>query len=526
MNQNQQQHEVRKAVWRLAGGGVALGLALFSLSVVADDDHGERHRRPSPSLSAPVPKAHCGARDHTEGGLQGQTTPLERSSGDSRKAYNCNVELVGQFQGEGNYSQDGPAYYRNCAYIATDNVNAQQVHQGVVVVDVSDPKHPKPTAYLNDTAAMLTPHETLRAHAGRGILVAAQYNGPGFAVYDISKDCRHPVLKANINLPGSIGHMGNLTPDGLTYYLGQNFEGVGSPVYIVDLTDPANPKQLPSWVYQGNGRPHGEWFSPDGTRMYAGQAGQYGNVGNTAFGTGPDGLVIEDVSDYQLRRSNPQIRIISTLFWDDQGTVEEQRPITQNGRRYVVSSDESGGAGGVGGLAAACARGAAAWGYPNIIDITDEKNPVIVAKIRLEVNMPANCSKMLNDPPDVGEASAPAYNNERCEPDRIDNPRMLACAFQYGGLRIIDVSDLLHPKEIAYYKPGGVGAQVLPGSLLWNANSPAPVRTVDRLAGYAHWVGHGKNREIWTVSSDNGLQILRFSDAFQRANKDLFDDDD
>jgi len=54
----------------------------------------------------PVPKAKCGRMDRAETGLQGQTTPRERSSGDSERGYNCNLELVGQFQGEGAFSQD------------------------------------------------------------------------------------------------------------------------------------------------------------------------------------------------------------------------------------------------------------------------------------------------------------------------------------------------------------------------------------------------------------------------------------
>jgi hypothetical protein len=51
--------------------------------------------------TGPVPKADCGPWDWTESGLQGQTTPWERESGDSEGGYNCNLELVGQFQGEG-----------------------------------------------------------------------------------------------------------------------------------------------------------------------------------------------------------------------------------------------------------------------------------------------------------------------------------------------------------------------------------------------------------------------------------------
>src|ERR1700759_3259904 len=49
----------------------------------------------------PVPKAVCGSRDRVETGLQGQTTIAERMTGQSEKSYNCNLELVGQFRGEG-----------------------------------------------------------------------------------------------------------------------------------------------------------------------------------------------------------------------------------------------------------------------------------------------------------------------------------------------------------------------------------------------------------------------------------------
>ncbi|HTI63980.1 MAG TPA: hypothetical protein VL524_10715, partial [Gemmatimonadaceae bacterium] len=255
---------------------------------------------------------------------------------------------------------------------------------------------------------------------------------------------------------------------------------------------------------------------------------------------GPDGLVIEDVSDYQFRRPNPQIRIISKLFWDDQGVAEPMYPFSSKGRQYVVSSDEVGGNGGVGGAPAACARGASPHGYPNIIDITDESNPKIVAKIRLEVNDSANCAALLNDPPEVG-GGIPAYNEERCITDRPNNPSMLACAFQFAGLRVFDIRDLSHPKEIAYWKPGGVGTAFLPGSLLWNPNAN---RTMDRVAGYPRFFirnpGHGKANgvgngigegngngaqlELWLVGADNGFQIVRFEDQFRSAHKDLFDE--
>src|SRR5215472_15133679 len=78
----------------------------------------------------PVPKAHCGPGDHTESGLQGQTTVKERFTRDSQHAYTCNLQLVGQHTGQGAYSQDGPAYAGNCAYYGTDNDTALQKHHG------------------------------------------------------------------------------------------------------------------------------------------------------------------------------------------------------------------------------------------------------------------------------------------------------------------------------------------------------------------------------------------------------------
>ena len=68
---------------------------------------------------------------------------------------------------------------------------------------------------------------------------APKNNGPNFAVYDISADCRHPVLKSSIDLPGSEGHMGNFAPDGRTYYVGQSLEA--SAASCTSWTSPTRP---------------------------------------------------------------------------------------------------------------------------------------------------------------------------------------------------------------------------------------------------------------------------------------------
>ena len=461
-----------------------------------------------------VPKANCGRWDWTESGLQGQTTSWERESGDSEGGYNCNLELVGQFRGEGAFSQNGPAYFDHCAYMSTEN-NPSQQHPGVVVIDVSDPTNPRPTAYLNDTPAGLNPHENIKVNQARGLLGLAQSNGPNFAVYDLNADCEHPTLASSITVPNSSGHMGGWAEDGKTYYIGQSFRGVGGIMPIIDVSDPYNAKWLLNWTFTGDGRPHDLSTNEDGTRMYSGQPGNFG-VAPTNSSFGPDGLVILDMSDIQFRRPNPQIRIVSRLFWNDQGQAEQMLPFFSRGRSYLISTDESGGQAGVGGLAAACARGASPYGYSNIIDITDETNPRIVSKIMLEVHDPKNCSRFLTELPEVNGGLLD-YSTERCAVDRPNNPTLAACGSRGTGTRVYDIRDPLHPAEIAYWKGPAPRRAFLPGSGSW---SPTVDRTVEKQAGLARFVkaraadGKGHELNLWIVGDAGGFQVLRFSDEF------------
>src|SRR5262250_3765821 len=135
------------AVSTAAVPGLLLSAAIASAQAISSD-----------GFPASVPKAICGPTDHTESGLQGETTVQERFSGDSETAYNCNLELVGEEpQGtyQGAYSQDGPGYYDVCAYYGNDR---PATGQGIKVIDVSDPQHPVVSAHLTDTPAAQDPH--------------------------------------------------------------------------------------------------------------------------------------------------------------------------------------------------------------------------------------------------------------------------------------------------------------------------------------------------------------------------------
>src|SRR5499427_8256481 len=234
------------------------------------------------------------------------------------------------------------------------------------------------------------------------------------------------------------------------------------------------------------------------------------------------------------------------------------------GHPYIVSTDEAGGAGGMDGWAGACARGASAFGYPQIIDVGDETNPKIISKLRLEVSDPANCAALLAETPPDFPGTAPGtnlpaisgttnYSEEACVPDNPNDAKMLACGFQNAQLRVFDVSDPTHPKEIAYWKSGAVRTRVLPASGSWATGVD---RTVDKIAHWVRWVvvpkgngngqgngnGNGNNGkgngngngvgggpgnsadiQIWTVSDGHGFQVLQFTKSFTAQHKDLFE---
>src|SRR5207253_7913360 len=130
-----------------------------------------------PALAvASVPVAHCRQGDKAESGLQGQTTQAEIASGAVTKGFNCNTDMVGQYQGEGASWQ--LTAWKNCAYFDQRLATADLQNPGTVAVDVSDPAHPKATAWLNDNA-MLDPWESLKVNPQRQLLAAAQRPSTG-----------------------------------------------------------------------------------------------------------------------------------------------------------------------------------------------------------------------------------------------------------------------------------------------------------------------------------------------------------
>jgi len=472
--------------------------------------------------------ASCGSGDRPEAALQGQVPAAQREAGFA--GTNCNLDLVGQYQGEGgdwSTATFHDSHGHVCAYHATlapytgTLGNTGQLRDrkrpGVPVIDITDPAHPVYITSLT-TKGMLDPWEGLRVHAGRQLLVAASADnavgGPEIDVYDLSGDCRHPQLlasmaqefktgDANSPIKPLSGHEGNLSPDGLTYYVGDT---TNAKYHAIDLTIPSRPQLIATFDMKKDSpiakQGHGLSVSPDGNRLY-GVA-----LSVAAAGAEPtNGFLVLDTSEVQSRKPNAEIKLISATAFRDGSAAQHTIETKIGGKPYLVMVDE-GGSGGYDAstVPVACKAGLALFPMARIYDIADEKNPKLVSKLGLETHDPKNCDSIL---PDIAGLSSFTYGSHYCSVDSRENATAMACSYFNSGIRVFDIRNPAHPKEIAYFNPPGV-KESMPGSA---HNGPGRWKS-----GGPDWctsrLDFDKERGLLTtMCQDNGLLVMKFKNG-------------
>jgi hypothetical protein len=466
-------------VKRLVGIGVGIALAVATLGA------GEAH------AASP---AKCGPNDRPETGLQGQVPIADRESGRAVKGYTCNLTEVGFMKSSSFANFDT---YKNCAYYS-DTIGATNAEGGTVVVDVSDPRHPVQTAYLTQRAAA-NAGESLRVNTRRKLLVADRYYlAPGVSnyddpdanrsldVYDLSEDCRKPQLLADVVMPAALGHEGCFQPDGMVYYMAST-----DTITPIDLSDPRHPKQLSEPQNLGI---HGCSTSEDGKRAYLADIG----VGQ---------MTVADTSEVQARKPNAQIKPIGELPTPQNTGQQSTIPLFYNGHPYLLDWSEYAA---LGKPCSARPDRETNFGYPQLVDIADERHPKVVSKIFNEVTLPENCAAVSAD-----SASFPSngltkgdvfglvgsrvflYDSHYCSVDRTHDPTIAACASFGSGIRVYDIRNPGAPREMAYFNPGMTDA---PAGAIANATVARPVIRTDL-------------RQIWFADIAKGFYTVQFRDG-------------
>jgi hypothetical protein len=502
-----------------------IAVSCIALSSMGGADSVVDKRRPSIAddelFFAPVPKAVCGPGDKPETALQGQVTKEMREAG--FQGFSCNLQLLAQIKGEGSNWQsaewrEGRGKKRKvCAYHGTASPNLSgpgRANLGVRAIDISDPTKPYTTAYLQ-TTSMLDPWESLKINERRQLLGAVNgADGNGVAaidIYDVSGDCRYPQLLSSVPLgtvdgggivlPGLTGHEGSWAPDGLTYY------GRGNRnYYAVDTINTLAPKLINVWNPPEGSSGHGMSISDDGTRGYFIASAQVGGAALTDPNVpAANGLLIYDLTEVQQRRPDAKVKLISQLMWKDGAVGQHTIPIRINKKPYLIHVDEagSGGFASAAQFATACAAGLPPFPMVRIIDISDETNPKIIAKVMLETHDPANCDKVA---PDVAGLLSFTYGSHYCSVDNKKRTTTLACGYFNSGIRVFDIRDPVRPREIAYYNPASTSLP--PGSNHSRAGG--------WVAGGPDWCASSIHLDaelgtLWTTCQDNGLLSLKFT---------------
>jgi hypothetical protein len=400
-----------------------------------------------------VPHAQCGPGSLAELGLQGRVSAQDVADGRAAKGYTCNTQAVGHFGTTGGYrvyryvdhAGHVCAFYDSTLLFPTNALTGSTHRTGVFVLDMSNPAHPVQTDAL-ETPAMQSPHESLSLNVPRGLLAADLGNPftyPGTVdVYSVAQDCRHPALQSSLPV-GVLGHEGTFSPDGRTFWVSS---AGGGTLAAVDVSNPAAP--VPLWTRYGI-YVHGLNVSDDGNTLYFAALGYNGNNA---------GLTVLDVTQVQRRIPNPQVRTVANLTWDTVSIPQVPIPVTINHHPFLVEIDEFAS---LSGNALPTGSPGGHVGAARIIDIADPAHPHVVSNIRLDVNTPAGRAATINDP--GANNSLQGYAGHYCAVPRRTDPGIVACSFILSGMRVFDIRDPYHPKEIAYFNapvhpPAGGGA--------------------------------------------------------------------
>ena len=329
---------------------------------------------------------------------------------------------------------------------------------GTTIVDVSDPRKPKTLGVVEVPPGW----HSHKVRAKDGIMIVNHerfgQGGPetfsgGLAIYD-TKNPLAPKLISKWMTAGKGVHRYDY--DGRYAYISPTAEGyTGNIVMILDLGDPASPREVGRWWIPGQWTAGGEHYPWDdyvaprchhpirmGDRLYV----SYWH----------HGLFILDISDLSRPKAIAHVNS-SPSFPHPTHTV---LPIPQDlkGRRIMVVADED-----VAKLRPA--PPAFTWIY----DITEETNPLSISTFQVE----------------------------GLDPDGAPQPQMMGChqpserftgsvipfAWFAQGLRLVDIADPFRPKDVGHYVPDAQPGAPLPSSNDVTIDDRGLIYLVDRVGG-------------------------------------------
>jgi hypothetical protein len=302
---------------------------------------------------------------------------------------------------------------------------------GTTIVDVRQPRAPKVVAQL-EVPANTHAH---KVQVSGGIMVinhekVPQYKGTDFSagieIYDV-KDPSAPRLLTFFRTGGTGVHRFWFV-DGRHAHLSAGAEGFSDQIYrILDLAHPDRPEEVGRWWIPGMWTAAGEtpaWPSAWRVRIH----GAPFVVGDRCFvGCQDWGWAILDMTSW----AEPKLITRQTFHPPFGDMLHTALPLP--GRRLVVCTQEA---------LRKHSEGLDREKYLWIVDARDERNPIPVATFRVDPDGLTH--------PDFRFGPHNIHENRPGSAQREDR---IYLTYFAGGLRVVDISDPMRPREIAWYLP-------------------------------------------------------------------------
>jgi hypothetical protein len=299
----------------------------------------------------------------------------------------------------------------NVAYIGT-----MRAPEGTLVVDVSDPAHPKELALLEMPAG--THSHKVRVEGD--LMVINREINPFQPGAPSTKPAR-PKLITQWETEGMGVHRFDF--DGRYAYISPTAKGFkGNIMMILDLADPAKPAEVGRWWMPGQWTEGGETPTWKGTDYRCHHPLRLGNRLYTSYWHG--GFVILDIEDMSKPKLVSHFNTAPAFPWPTHTCLALPYQV-QNRSLMLLASEDAG--------RSRDFYPAFLWVY----DITDETQPIPFASYQVD---------------GIDGTVQPEFTGVH-QPSEVIRGKEIPVAWFAYGLRVLDFSNPHAPKEVAWYMP-------------------------------------------------------------------------
>ncbi len=315
-------------------------------------------------------------------------------------------------------------------------------HRGWTILEVTDPTHPKHLRFIAGPpntwtiqiqvaeGKMITGLEQISPSWGGDPNAA---NDEGVLIWDVSRPT-DPVLLGQFRTGGTGTHR-NYYDGGRSVHLASGLSGYTNNIHqVIDIEDPTHPKEVSRWWVPGQWRDGGE--APEAAGDVFLHGGAYVDGPRAYLPYGSAGLVILDVSDIAAPR------LVSRLGFSPPflSFIGVHTAVPLPSRKLVVVNSEA--------IQEDCREPA---NFAGLVDVSEETAPRLISLFPLPApppNAPYRnfCEK--------GGRFGP-HNQHQPQHQRVLMQRddQVYLTYFNAGLRIVDISDPVMPREVAYFIP-------------------------------------------------------------------------